>query len=74
MLLYIVASYHNLYTKSNMLQQMLKLMTQHPNVQKHFSEGTHVIQRNIGLWARFSFHFVIEQVLIRSLKTSGSLT
>ena len=65
---------HNPYTKSNMLQQMLKLMTQHPNIQKHFSEEMYVIQRSIGLWAGFSFDLVIEQVFIRSLKTSGSLT
>ena len=56
MLPYIAVSDHYTYTtttttttddKSNMLQQMSKLLTQHPNVQKHFSKGLHVIQRNI---------------------------
>ena len=45
MLPYMAASGHNSYTKSGMLylQQMLNLLTQHPNVQQHFSEGLHVI-------------------------------
>ena len=64
MLSYIATFGYNPYTKSNMLQQMLKLMTQHPNVQKHFSEGIHVIQSSIHLWAGFSSDFFIEQGLI----------
>ena len=37
-----------------MLQQMSELLNQHPNIQKHFSEGLHIIQKNIRLWAGFS--------------------
>ena len=53
---------------------MLKLPTEHPDVQKHFSEGLHVIRRSNRMWAGLSSDLVIEQVLMRSLKTSGGLT
>ena len=76
MLPYMAASGHNSYTKSGMLylQQMLNIPTQHPDVQQHFSEGLHVIRRSNRLWAGLSSDLVIEQVLMRSLKTSGGLT
>ena len=76
MLPYMAASGHNSYTKSGMLylQQMSTLPTQHPNVLQHFSEGLHVIRRSNRLWAGLSSDLVIEQVLMRSLKTSGGLT
>ena len=53
---------------------MSNLLTQHPDVQQHFSEGLHVIRRTNRLWAGLSSDLVIEQVLMRSLKTSGDLT
>ena len=73
---YMAASGHNSYTKSGMLylQQMSNIPTQHPDVQQHFSEGLHVIRRSNRLWAGLSSDLVIEQVLMRSLKTSGGLT
>jgi len=76
MLPYMAASGHNSYTKSGTLylQQMSNLPTQHANVYQHFRDGFHVIQRSNRLWAGLSSDLVIEQVLMRSLKTSGSLT
>lgn len=76
MLPYMAASGHNSYTKCGMLylQKMLDLPNQHPNVQQHFSEGLHVIRRSNRQWAGLSSDLVIEQVLMRSLKTSGGLT
>ena len=70
------ASGHNFYTKSGMLylQQMSNILTQHPGVQQHFSEGLHLIRKSNHLWAGLSSDLVIEQVLMRSLKTSGGLT
>ena len=53
---------------------MLNLPTQHPDVQQHFSKGLHVIQSSNRLWAAILSDLVIEQVLMRSLKTSGGLT
>lgn len=76
MLPYLAAAGHNLYTKCARvyLQQMLNLKTEHPNVQQHFEEGLHVIRRSDRLWAGLSPDLVIEQVLMRSMKTSGGLT
>ncbi len=76
MLPYMAASGHNSYTKSAMLylQQMLNLKAQHPDVQQHFNKGLHVIRSSNSLWAGLSSDIIIEQVLMRSLKTSGGLT
>ncbi len=76
MLPYMAASGHNSYTKSAMLylQQMLNLKAQHPDVQQHFNKGLEVIRRSNRLWAGLSSDLIIEQVLMRSLKTSGGLT
>ncbi len=53
---------------------MSNLGTQHPDVQRHFNKGLHVIRRSNRLWVGLSSDLVIEQVLMRSLKTSGGLT
>ena len=76
MLPYMAASGHNLYTKSVRvyLQQMSNLKADHPDVQQRFDEGLHVIRRSNRLWAGLSSDLIIEQVLMRSLKTSGGLT
>lgn len=76
MLPYMAASGHNLYTKSVRvyLQQMTDLKAEHPNVHKHFEDGFHVIRRSNRLWAGLSADLIIEQVLMRSVKTSGGLT
>ena len=41
---------------------------------KHFKDGLHVIRRSDRHWAGPSSDLVIEQVLMRSMKTSGGLT
>ena len=76
MLPYLAASGHNHYTKSATvyLQEMSNLKAQHPHVQQRFDEGFHVIRRSNRLWAGLPSDLIIEQVLMRSLKTSGGLT
>lgn len=76
MLPYLAASGHNLYTKSIhiYLQQMSKLQETSPEVFRHFSQGLHVVRRSNRFWAGLSPDLVIEQVLMRSMKTSGGLT
>ncbi|CAM1324721.1 Uncharacterised protein r2_g3346 [Pycnogonum litorale] len=68
MLPYLAASGHNLYTKC---QNMAKLCDTSPEVYRHFSQGLHVVRRSDRLWAGLSADLVIEQVLMRSMKTSG---
>jgi 5'-3' exonuclease len=76
MLPYLAASGHNLYTKSLhlYLQKMTKLEDTHPNVYQQFTQGLHVVRRSDRFWAGLSPDLVIEQALMRSLKTSGGLT
>ena len=75
MLPYLAAAGHNLYTKSVRLylQFMNSLETDHPDVYRKFEAGFHVVRRTNRLWAGLSTDLVIEQVLMRSLKTSGGL-
>ena len=75
MLPYLAASGHN-YTKSALLclQRMSHLQEDHPEVYQHFQDGLHVIRRSDRYWAGLSSNLVIEQVLMRSMKTSGALT
>ena len=76
MLPYFAAAGHNLYAKSAYLylQNMQKLEGDHPVVFKQFQEGHHVVRRSDRYWAGLSTDLVIEQVLMRSLKTQGGLT
>ena len=76
MLPYLAASGHNHYTKSAWvyLQRMSQLEEQHPDIYQQFQEGLHVVRRSDRLWAGLSTDLVIEQVLMRSMKTSGGLT
>ena len=53
---------------------MHNLKAEHPKVQKRFEVGFPVIQRIDRLWLGLSPDLIIEQVLLRSLKTSGGLT
>ena len=73
---YLTASGHNLYTKCIhvYLQQMHKLHETHPEVSRHFDQWFHVVRRSDRFWAGLSPDLVIEQVLMRSMKTSGGLT
>ena len=53
---------------------MLELEGQHPNVHTSFKLGKHVIRRTDRYWAGLSSDLVIEQVLMRSMRTTGGLT
>ena len=76
MLPYFAASGHNLYTKSVYLyhQKMWKLEDSNPDIYSKFMDGLHVVRRSDRYWAGLSPDLVIEQVLMRSLKTTGGLT
>lgn len=53
---------------------MSNLRDDHPAVYRDFVSGFHVVRRSDRFWAGLSTDLVIEQVLMRSLKTSGGLT
>lgn len=76
MLPYLSAAGHHNYTKSLHIypQKMDKLKETHPEVYSQFQEGHHVIRRSDRFWAGLSTDLVIEQVLMRSVKTTGGLT
>ena len=76
MLPYFAAAGHNLYVKSAhlYLQSMHQLQNTHPDVYDAFKNGHHVIRRSDRFWAGLSSDLVIEQVLMRSLKSSGGMT
>ena len=76
MLPYVAASGHNNYTKSAWvyLQRMSNLQDEYPHVYEHFVNGLHVVRRSDRYWAGLYSDLVIEQVLMRSMKTSGGLT
>lgn len=56
------------------LQLVCDLHKTHPDVHKSFQDGLHVVRKSDRYWSRLSTDLVIEQVLMRSLKTSGGLT
>ena len=76
MLPYLAASGHSLYAKSARvyLQYMASLKEEHADVYQRFSAGYHVARRSNRPWAGLSTDLMIEQVLMRSMKTSGGLT
>ena len=76
MLPYFAASGHNLYAKSAYvyLQMMHQLEGRQPLVHASFMDGLHVIRRSDRYWAGLSSDLIIEQVLMRSIKTGGGLT
>lgn len=76
MLPYLAAAGHNLYVKSIhlYLQIMHVLPNQHPDVYQSFMSGNHSVRRSDRYWAGLSTDLIIEQVLMRTLKTSGGLT
>ena len=73
--IFAAAGHHN-YTKSAYLylQSMLALKENNPEVYKNFSEGYFVIRQSDRTWAGLSPDLVIEQVLMRALKSTGRLT
>ena len=56
------------------LQEMSELKNGHPGAYLKFVNGRHVVVRSKKFWAGISSDLVIEQTLMRSLKTSGGLT
>ena len=70
------AAGHYNYLKSAhfYVQEMAQLENTHPDVYHKFSNGLHVIRRSDRYWAGLSSDLVIEQTLMKSLKTLGGLT
>ncbi|EDO31725.1 predicted protein [Nematostella vectensis] len=56
------------------VEKMRELEAKHPSVYESFQEGFHVARRSNRHWAGLSTDLMIEQVLMRSVKTSGGLT
>ncbi len=76
MLPFFAAAGHNHYAKSTRLyiHFMQSFNTDHPNVYRSFMAGLHVVRMTDMYWTGLSTDRIIEQVLMRSLKTSGGLT
>ncbi|VDI39228.1 Hypothetical predicted protein [Mytilus galloprovincialis] len=55
-----------------MMMQQLEI--DHPEVFAAFKDGHHVMRRSDRYWAGLSSDLMIEQVLMRSVKTAGGLT
>ena len=70
------ATGHINYAKSSRLyvQQMIELQQKHPWLHKKFREGLHAVRRSNRYWAGLWSDLVIEQTLMRSIKTRGGLT
>jgi len=57
------------------LQNMLQLETDYPWVYKNFTEhGFHTVRRSDRYWSGLWTDLIIEQVLMRALKSRGGLT
>ena len=71
MLPFYAAAGHNLYAKSVYiyLQQMRDHSSKHADVLELFKNGFHVICRSDRFWAGLSSDLVIEQVLMKSVKS-----
>ena len=76
MLPYLAATWLNHYVKSVhlYLQKMCSLCDDHPDFQKQFDAGFHCVRKSDRYWVGLLTDLVIEQVLMRSIKTSGGLT
>ena len=76
MLPYFAACGHNNYAKSAhvYIQDMIELEQLNPDMFCQLNSGLFVIHRSDWLWAGLPSDLVIEQVLMRSLKTNGGLT
>ena len=76
MLPYFAASGNYLYAKSAYLylQSMDELNDTNPKVYELFLKGYHVVRRSDEYWAGLSTDLVIEQELMRSLKSTGRMT
>ena len=58
----------------DILRSVTDLRTDHPDVYRDFLSGLHVARRSDPFWAGLSIDLVIEQVIMRRLKSSGGLT
>ena len=76
MLPYFASTGHNLYAKSVhvYLSQMQNLHIDHPDVYQSFKNGHHVLRRSDRFWGGLSTDLINEQVLVRSVKTTGGMT
>ena len=76
MLPYFAAAGHNLYLKSVYvyLQMMFRLQDTNPTVYEAFRSGLHIIRRSDRFCGGLPPDLVIEQVLMRSVKTTGGMT
>ena len=76
MLPYFAASGHFLYLKSAYcyVQQMQELQTKNPIVYECFLNGYHIVRRSDKFFAGIGTDLMIEQELMRSVKTTGGLT
>ncbi len=70
------AAGHFLYVKTLhiYLQRMQVLPDTHPEIHQFFMEGLHVVRRSDRFWAGLSTDLIIEQVLMRSMKSTSGLT
>src|SRR6218665_3537371 len=70
--IFAAAGHYNYLTSSHFyVQQMGQLHINHPDVFRKFENGYHVIRSSNQFWAGLSSDLVIEQTLMRSLKTCG---
>lgn len=74
MLPYLAAAGHNNYVKSCRvyLQDMHSLKLKNPDINKSFENGLNVIRRTDRYWGGSPPDLVIEQELMRSMKSSGT--
>ena len=76
MLSYFAAAGDNLNLKSSYvyLQEMSKLEESHPALYTAFLDGNHIVRRSDRFWGGLSTDLVIEQVLMRSIKSVWGMT
>ena len=73
--IFAAAGHYNYLNSAHLcLQEMTELESNNPEVYRMFQKGLHVIRRTNQVWAGLGCDLVIEQTLMRSLKTSGGLT
>ncbi|XP_052809638.1 uncharacterized protein K02A2.6-like [Mya arenaria] len=56
------------------VQQGCNVQVEHPDGYQRFKEENHVVRRSDRLWSGLSVNLIIEQIMMRSTKTSGGLT
>ena len=56
------------------VQEMLELPEKHPWLYQRFMDGNHAVRRSCRFWAGLWSDLVIEQTMMRSIKSNGGLT